>query len=63
MIWPTFLGRGDTIFHISRPLALLTRGHAKKIDLTPTNVAMLYKISSGEYVKKKKNYSPDGNYC
>ena len=25
----------DTIIHISRPLALLTKGHAKKIDLTP----------------------------
>jgi len=56
--------RDDTIIHISRPLALLTRGHAKKIDLTPTNTnVVLYKISSGEYVKKKKNYSPDGNYC
>jgi len=27
--------REDPLIQISRPLALLTRGHAKKIDLTP----------------------------
>jgi hypothetical protein len=36
MDWANFF-MDDTLIHISRPLALLTRGHAKKIDLTPTD--------------------------
>ncbi len=44
----------NSIIHISRPLALLTRGHAKKIDLTPNSAPISRNLRKDHLVCFKK---------
>jgi len=48
----------DTIIQISKPLALLTRGHAKKIELTPTYLVFIHRpLISKSMTPESSTYS------